>query len=505
MKENTKKSASTDYKVLMDSIKEAEDSFSMFEDLLKKGLNSDDISLARSQFLFNAYSRKDIDNLDDDLLVEMLEKIRKPILPEKKVDDDVETSEEVTSNNSKPTNSEWIRSLCYDVYTSSDGQFGELALEENLPEGESYEPEVLDEHFEKEYEKIKSDLVRSILLRVKTDIDSYEESKKNIEELKSEAGGISQEYSKYMCSHEFEEKKNSQIKELEERLSEEMKKENITEADMVANKKMKKKLDEMKAIQSSSFILNRLRSLGEKEVKNIVKNYFDDKRSSYIIEKFIGKIERTGFDKRIYRFFFNIEEKYLDDEYHVFNNLFLFIVMRFVAYSDVENETGRSYVRSIVSSLAKLIYEKYNEEQKEKFLTIVKETLDFFEDYRDKFDKDNILHPNHPRRIEHDKEKEKETRDMIYSVLKTNKVEITEEITSMSLSDLKDFYMKKLEELEEDSVKDLKDFIDKTSPTGEEYVEDEGIKDKEKLISEDSSNENEVPEESEDTLEDINK
>ena len=46
--------------------------------------------------------------------------------------------------------------------------------------------------------------------------------------------------------------------------------------------------------------------------------------------------------------------------------------MRFIAYININDDADRSYVRSIVSSISNLIYEKYNDTNKEKFINSIK-------------------------------------------------------------------------------------------------------------------------------------
>ena len=101
------KSQQSDYKVMLDMIKDAKEQYDMYKGLLKDGYRQDDISLSRAQFLFDAYTLEDIKEMDDDIAKEMLEKVR---IPENPDEADTVTRE---------TDDEWVKGLCKDYYESS--------------------------------------------------------------------------------------------------------------------------------------------------------------------------------------------------------------------------------------------------------------------------------------------------------------------------------------------------------------------------------------------------
>lgn len=438
-----------DYKVMVDMVKEAEEQLNIYRDIVKNSYEADNISFGRSKFLFDAYTQEELRKMDDDVAKEALLKIRIPFGPmDMKNVPDIESDED------------WIKDICSQHYESKN------TIDKNL------DPENLSDHDEKEndvapfeevYPTEKFNLIREVLVKLKEDFVSLEESENNVKELKDETEKVLNEYSNYMCSPEYEQKQIENIKRLNERivsLREDKEKMNTFEIN-----KIQKKIDTLEKIINGSFITERLDKLGTKEVESIVKTYFNNNKSAYIIERFKNKIEKVGFNSSTYRFFFNIEEKYLPEEYHVYNNLYLFIVMRFIAYININDDADRSYVRSIVSSISKLIYEKYNDTNKEKFINSIKKCLDYFEDYKERFEKDNILHPNHPRRIERDEKKKKEERAIMLKTLELNKYPITKELTNMDLDDLKKEYTRILDEIEnskkDKEIGDINEFIQK--------------------------------------------
>ena len=119
-----------------------------------------------------------------------------------------------------------------------------------------------------------------------------------------------------------------------------------------------------------------LKKLGKKEIDSIKVAYFDKSKGSYIIDKYKAKIKHFGFEEKLFHYFFNIEENFLEEEYHVYNNLFLFIYMRMVAYSDPYDKTEKMYIQSLTSNLANLIYHRFDSTENEKnFLEIIKRVL----------------------------------------------------------------------------------------------------------------------------------
>ena len=475
------KSQQSDYKVMLDMIKDAKEQYDMYKGLLKDGYRQDDISLSRAQFLFDAYTLEDIKEMDDDIAKEMLEKVRIPENP-----DEAET---VT----RETDDEWVKGLCKDYYESSKHKENSGDLAEDMLSIMENENEPSDD-FETEYESHYGDMVRAILLQMKKDISSLKDSETDIKKLEDESSEVTTEYMNYMCSPEFEERKHEHIADLKSKLE--------TIDDEIERKKMEKMISDVERSYDLSFLLDRLKENPKREAMNIVNTFFDDKRSSYILSRCKEKLPKIGFNVDVYRFFFNIEENYLPEKYHVYNNLFLFCVMRFISYANINSKTDCSFVRAIISSMSKLIYEKFSEGKREEFISLIEEILSYFEDYQEKFERDNFLHPNHPRRIEKDREHERDERKLMIDTLTLNGVDV--DFDSMSTDDLKDFYKKTLDEIKEkkekEKVKDLEEFIEKTKKEDSEEEAEKVKRDKDmdvKSLMESASQEETDDEETE--------
>lgn len=241
--------------------------------------------------------------------------------------------------------------------------------------------------------------------------------KEETNKLRNDADVVINDYVNYLTSPEYQEKKKKRIIDMKEKAE--------AETNDVAKKKILRLVDAMESTMSLSFLFTRLNLLGEKEKDNILKTFFDDKRSGYVIEKYKGKSSKVGFNPDVYKYFFNLEEKFLDEEYHVYNNLYLFFVMRYIAYADAYNKEDRMYCQSIFNNMANLIYHKFTTEDDENnFKNVMCAFLDYFKDDYEYFEKYNFTHPKHPRRIEKDKEHEKE----IHNILITNIKKLTHDL-----------------------------------------------------------------------------
>lgn len=483
--------ATSDYSLLMDMIKDAKEQYNMFKDLMDNGFKNDSISLVRAQYLFNACDEKDIESMDSDVAIEMFEKIQEK--PDFKSEDEKSVTE-------------WEHDLCKDIFASvlqNDGGEDYKDWVKNVREkydstNSDSEKSITEEWFEEHYDELKVDLIKMNLVRICKDIKSLDASKKEVDDLVKQSDDLTEEYQKFMCSPEYEQKKQEQIDKLRKELAEYIANSKNTDGERFEIRRMGKKLDELEKIRDLSFLNERLKTYGDIEVSMIVRTYFDPKKSSYIVEKFKKNISMVGFNPNIYRYFFNIEENYLDKEYSVYNNLFLFIVMRYIGYRNAAIDTDKAYIRTIVSSMSKLIYEKFNDSQKENFLNIIKETLGYFKDYHDKFEKENILHKDHPRRIEREQKEQEVMRKLIFDKLKENG-KTDEEIESMeeySLEQLKEKYDEVMTELaskeEEKKYGDLKPMIEKVKVIHEENS------------SEDTEAEDSAPVETVETEEEVN-
>ena len=217
-------------------------------------------------------------------------------------------------------------------------------------------------------------------------------AQKEYVDIKNQSTEVMDEYLNYMSSQKVEDAR-------EERLSR-MKTILESEEDETQKKRIQKIIDTTESSKSFDFVTARLKKYGEKEIENIMDGYFNHKKGSHIITKYTSKIKQFGYNPEIYTFFFNIEENFLPEEYADFNNLFLFIYMRMVAYSDPYKNEDKLFIRALTGKIAELFYHKMSKEDEEKFINVVKRVDNFFMDKKEYFSKNNTTSPNHPIRKE---------------------------------------------------------------------------------------------------------
>ena len=169
-------------------------------------------------------------------------------------------------------------------------------------------------------------------------------------------------------------------------------------------KKIQKVLDVFENLNSLGYIFKDINLYSEKELEIITSNFLDPKKAEYMVNKFITKCKQMKINSQFYQLFLNMEELFLDEEYHVFNNLFLFFVMRYIAYVNPYDVVNKSYALTMIMSMQKLMTNKYkNPEDKDNFLLVVEKFLDYFKPYTDRFKNQNATYKEHPIRLAHDK------------------------------------------------------------------------------------------------------
>lgn len=315
------------------------------------------------------------------------------------------------------------------------------------------------------------DAYRYLLLDIKRDSMTLFNTEKSIKDLRDQSSDVLKEYFTYYSSKELRKMKLERL--------DIMKKEVEKESDEKLKKQMEKKIADMEAAYSLSFLFTRIEKFGKKEIENIKDAFFDKAKGSYIIDKYRSKIESFGFKDKLYRYFFNIEETFLPEEYHVYNNLYLFIYMRMVAYADANNKTEKLFVQSLTSTMANLVYHRFEEKiNEDEFITIVERLLDNFAEYKDFFEKYNAMHPNHPKRIEATKKREKERREFLMT--KMDQMGITGYPEDACADDLQNYLNDSIEKMlqeqskpgEETNVDEDEDGVVSITPKMETKEED---------------------------------
>ena len=256
-------------------------------------------------------------------------------------------------------------------------------------------------------------------------------SQQEVQSLKKESNDVLNEYFNYMSSDKIKESRKKRL--------ELMKNELETVTDEVQKKKIVDMIATMEASLNFDFLKTRFNKLGDDEISNIEKGFFDEKRGTYIIEKFKTKIVKFGYRDNIFQLFLNIEENFLDEKYAPYNNLFLFIYTRMVAYSNPDDRKDKLFVQTLTGALANLIYHKFDSTTNEQqFLSVISNVLDYFEKDRDMFISGNTTYINHPMRQEVLKKHETRRREALIKSM--DKLGIKGYDKDASIDDLQEFY-----------------------------------------------------------------
>ena len=237
------------------------------------------------------------------------------------------------------------------------------------------------------------------------------------DEAVSELKQATDNWFEYVNSEEYKSKKMAHLNELEEQAQ--------NETDPLKKKKILKMLKTMKDAETLDFLFERFEKNPTKEARTIKDIYLNDsRRSDLIISKFKSRLPRFGYNAMMYKMFFNIEEKFLPEEYHDLNNIFLFCVMRYISFTDPYDAHDSKLVSSLLMKLYNLLYHKFQSNDNEvEFIKIVQRLDDYFKPFIDEFAKENITSPKHPRRIERQKEQEAKERCVIINRLIDNGID----------------------------------------------------------------------------------
>ena len=210
------------------------------------------------------------------------------------------------------------------------------------------------------------------------------------------------EYSNYINSDEMKEKELEQIESLKKQIED--------ETDYSKKKKLEEKLHIIESTDTLDFIFERMTRLKEKEIENIIQSFFDPKKSGYILERFKDKMKQLQMNGDQYKSLLNIEEIFLEDDYRPLNNIFLFNLVRFIAYSDIHSVKESAYAQTLLIRTLKLVYHKYqNHDEEIVMIDKIRQLDDYFMPYVDYFKEKNTTSPDSEFRINLKKQREIET------------------------------------------------------------------------------------------------
>lgn len=309
------------------------------------------------------------------------------------------------------------------------------------------------------YDEADREKLEEAMTIVKDSFITLASTEKEYSDIQTEADEITKEYYEFLNSvktEEYREKKLQDAKILNESITDEIEK-----------KKNSLKIEIIEKSYNHRFILDRLEKYGNEEVERLIKVYFDAKSGSYMINRYEDKIKRLGFSFEIYKNFFNIEETFLPEEYHPFNNLFLCVYMYWLSHIDPDREDDNLYAKSLTGAIANLIYHKFISDEKEKsFIELIKEVDNYFLDRKDYFIQYNDSYKENPKRIEVERLAKIQAYDVYKS--KFEELNISDKFSEeKSIDELRTIYNAELNDIIEsqitDGTKDRSETIDENN------------------------------------------
>ena len=303
---------------------------------------------------------------------------------------------------------------------------------------------IYDEYFvgSEESKLLQAEDIRKDLKACKGLSNSAYEMKKSFKEVQDLYNESVDEDWKRRNSKEY---RDATLKRISDWKAEIEKMDPVKDAKIIRN--MRQKIEFMESTITLDFITDRIKHV-EREKSTIMRQFFSEREGSYSLDRCKSKSPKFGFDKDWYKFFFNLEENFLPEEYHAFNNLFLFNVMRFIGYQDPYNQKDRGMVQAIISSLTGLVYHKFADTEMENvIISLIKDYDSYFEDQREKFMNDNTTRPNHPVRLEQSKKADADRRNDLFAGMVKFGFDIPENATEMSTHDLQEYFNNKMEEM----------------------------------------------------------
>lgn len=276
------------------------------------------------------------------------------------------------------------------------------------------------------------------MLSVKETSMNILSTKLETEKIRNDSKEILNEYFEYASSKKAAEIRQKRVNMLREAVEK--------ETDENKKRTMQRELDTIEAANTLSFIFRRFENIGEKEIHNIKKAFFDDSIGRSIVKRYKAKITKFGFDEKLYSYFLNLEENFLGEEYYCFNNLFLFIFMRMLIHFDPYNKSDKLYVQALISSMSNLVYHRFDDYVNEEgFINIIKRVDNYFECYREYFLENNTTSPIHPTRIKADADYAIRRKEAI--ITKMDELKITGYDPDASADDLQKYMNDSLEEM----------------------------------------------------------
>jgi prefoldin subunit 5 len=117
-----------------------------------------------------------------------------------------------------------------------------------------------------------------------------------------------------------------------------------------------------------------------KNINNIIKDYFDNKRAATLYKKYLTALKALKIKSDLTSFP-DLEIKFLPEKYHKYPNLFLFTVLRDIAYNKdmIKRTTDGLFLSQLGYNIKCLYGNRFkDEETKQQFILNIQKVLDLF-------------------------------------------------------------------------------------------------------------------------------
>lgn len=118
-----------------------------------------------------------------------------------------------------------------------------------------------------------------------------------------------------------------------------------TVEEIVAARRDLRNCDELRKIYDLSFVTDKI------DYDKLIDTFMRRMSNDYCFKKCSVTMDKMGLSMAALNSFANLEEQYLDEKYHPFNNFFLFHVIRLMSYLDPENKMNVLKAKTLIHGL----------------------------------------------------------------------------------------------------------------------------------------------------------
>jgi len=240
--------------------------------------------------------------------------------------------------------------------------------------------------------ELRTSAIRENLINIKKfGEDNIMSLIKNRDEIYTQINSAMEDYDKYINSEEYKENENKKLEELKKKLDE--------TDDPREKSKISKRLEAYNKSKSMEYLLDRINEFKDKEKRSIIDSFTTRSRFHDIMRRAVTKLVKIGYKEDVIRKLDDIEYTFCGSDFYEYNNLFLFINMRMIVHTDVNDVIEVSFARTSISNMFKLIYHKFStKEDEDKMVEFIKSIDSLFDEYIDILIEKNVMSPNHPER-----------------------------------------------------------------------------------------------------------